>query len=129
MARLYVPLDVTFFDDDRILAVPDSAKVLYLRMCVRCKLIGTDGMLTMLQMETLNHRALDRDLIHLVRVDLVHQRAEDGVVFINAWLMHNDPIELVRQRRAADAERKRKANAQRMAFRPTGIRPESDRTM
>jgi hypothetical protein len=108
LGRLYVPLEVSFFDDDRILAVSESAVILYLKMCVKAKSMGTDGMLTINQMGTLNDRAWIKRLSELERVELVSTNADRDKFFINAWLNHNDSADELARKRAADAERKRK---------------------
>lgn len=45
-SRIYVPLDVNFFDDDKVMQAGEAAGWLYLRMCTRAKLLDSDGVMT-----------------------------------------------------------------------------------
>jgi hypothetical protein len=44
--RLYVPLDVAFFDDEKILRAGEKAAYLYLAIITKAKQLDTDGVLT-----------------------------------------------------------------------------------
>jgi hypothetical protein len=107
-ARLYLPLDVNFFLDDRVLAIDDSAKILFLRMCVHCKMTGSDGRVSPLQLEALGHLNWKIDIDELLRVELVVHDYEMDAYFIRAWFEWNEPISHVMKRRADDLARKQR---------------------
>lgn len=117
---LFLPLDVGFPDDDRIVEAGERPAWLYLCMALASKRLGTDGLLTARQVERLHVSSWQARLAELVRVGLV-LRVDDGTYGIAAWRNHNDPIALVRERQAKDAERKRTS-------RPNGLRTETGRT-
>lgn len=114
---LYLPLDVNFFDDPRIVRAGEKAAVLYLAMCLAAKRLGSDGRLEPLQVDRLHVPGWKPRLAVLLREELVLD-LDDGAYTIAAWLQHNDPAHVVAERRAADAARKRGKP-------PYGIRTES----
>jgi hypothetical protein len=114
---LYLPLDVNFWDDPRIVRAGEKPAVLYLAMCLASKRLGSDGRLEPLQIDRLHVPGWKTRLAVLVREQLVLD-LDDGVYTIAAWLQHNDPAHVVAERRAADAARKRQQP-------PNGIRPDS----
>jgi hypothetical protein len=114
---LYLPLDVNFFDDPRIVRAGEKATTLYLAMALACKRLGTDGRLEPLQIDRLHVPGWKARLATLLREQLVLD-LDDGSYTIAAWLQHNDPASIVAQRRAEDAARKR-------GQAPHGIRTES----
>ena len=115
---LYLPLDVNFFDDPRVVRAGEKAAVLYLAMCLAAKRLGSDGQLEPLQIDRLHVPGWKARLAVLVREELVLDLG-DGAYTIAAWLQHNDPARVVAERRAADAARKR-------GIHPNGIRTESE---
>jgi hypothetical protein len=54
--RQFLPLDVAFMEDAKIIEVGQAAAWLYLAMCLSCKRNGTDGQLTYAQVKKLNVR-------------------------------------------------------------------------
>ena len=52
-SKIYVPLDVTFFGDDKILAAGERAAWLYLHMMTQSKASDSDGFLSKLQVAKL----------------------------------------------------------------------------
>jgi len=108
--RLFVPVEVTFFDDDRIIAAGDGGSLLYLAMMLRTKALGTDGRLTEGQLARLGRPKWKAELKRLLEVEAVLYDTEMDSYFVAAWFSHNDPISLIEARRAADRERKRKGD-------------------
>ena len=120
---LYVPLDVNFWDDPRIVRAGEKAAVLYLNMATACKRLGSDGRLEALQIDRLHVPGWKARLDILLREELVLD-LQDGGYTIASWLQHNDPVAVVQARRAADADRKRGTPSARN---PDGIPTESER--
>jgi hypothetical protein len=114
---LYLPLDVNFWDDPRIVRAGEKAAVLYLAMALACKRLSSDGRLELVQIDRLHVQNWRTRLATLLHEELVLD-LNDGYITISAWLQHNDPAHVVQARRQADAERKRGRT-------PNGIRPES----
>lgn len=103
---LFLPLDVHFTEDDKVIAAEEKAAWLYLCMSLASKRLGTDGLLTTRQIERLHVAAWKPRLDRCIDVGLVIE-IEPDVYAIAAWFGHNDPVAVVADRRAADAERKR----------------------
>lgn len=104
--RLFLPLDVTFFDDDRIIAVGDGAALLYLAMCLRVKSLGTDGRLSEGQISRLGRARWKTELKRLAAVEAVLWDAETLTWYVAAWFGHNEAVSEIEKRRAADRKRK-----------------------
>lgn len=119
--KLYVPLTVTFFEDDRIIEAGDAATLLYLAMCLRCKVMGTDGRLVETQLARLNRPRWKTELRRLAALGLVVRDEVTKEWCIAAWFAHNEALADVDARRAADRARKA-ADSRRN---PTGNAPES----
>lgn len=116
---LFLPLDVNFMDDDRIVAVGQKAGPgwLFLAMMLASKKLGTDGMLTARQIDRLHIQGWRKHLVPLVEVELVVDMGGD-LWGIRSWLRHNDLQAKVEDNRAKDRERKKGEP-------PSGVRPES----
>lgn len=106
-ARLYVKLDVSFFDDDKILAAGEKAAWLYLHLLCKAKQLDTDGRLTTLQVGRLGVEGWRPRLARLIEVGLVQSDADS--VEIVKWLSWNEAASDRRDR--MEAERQRKADA------------------
>ena len=115
---LYLPLDVGFPDDDRVLEVGEKPGWLYLHMMLAAKRLGTDGVLSVRQIERLHINGWKQRLDELLRVELVVPY-DEGEYLVAGWLKHNDRQVEVEDRRRKDAERKRSRN-------PHGIRTDSE---
>jgi hypothetical protein len=113
--RLYVPLTVTFFEDDRIIQSGDGPTLLYVAMLLRCKVLGTDGRLTETQIDRLGRRRWRQELVKLAALSLVVRDEFTGEWCVAAWFAHNDSLEEVDARRAADRDRKAAEAAARKA--------------
>lgn len=120
--KLYVPLTVTFFEDDRIIQAGDGPTLLYVGMCLKCKAMGTDGRLTEIQIERLHRRKWKAELARLAELELVLFDESSGDWFVASWFSHNEAIFQLDARRAADRKRKAEANSGRN---PDGIPPDS----
>lgn len=118
--KLYVPLSVTFFSDERIIAAGDGATLLYLSMCLHAKALGSDGRLSELQIRRLHRPRWQVELHRLAELGLVLFDDESEDWFIASWFSHNESINAIEERRAAD--RKRKADSARN---PAGIGSDS----
>lgn len=114
---LFLPLDVNFMDDPRIVRAGRDAAWLYLAMALACKRLNTDGRLESLQVGRLHITGWKKLLPILLHEELVLD-LDDGAYTIAAWFRHNDPAAVVAERRASDAARKRGQS-------PNGIRTES----
>lgn len=117
---LYLPLDVNFWDDPRIVRAGEKSAVLYLAMCLACKRLNQDGRLEALQIDRLHVSGWRARLAPLLQEQLVLD-LDDGAYTIASWLQHNDPAHVIAQRRADDAARKRGQT-------PHGIRTDSSPT-
>lgn len=118
---LFLPLDVNFMDDPKIVRSGESAAYLYLAMCLACKRLGVDGVLEPLQIDRLHVPRWQKRLDILVREQLVIEVPDENgalVYGITAWYGHNDPAAEVERRKREDAARKRSP-------RPIGIHPDS----
>jgi hypothetical protein len=118
--NLFLPLDVGFPDDDRIVEAGEKAAWLYICMALAAKRLGTDGVLTARQVDRLHVPGWQNRLAQLLEVELVVSVGEDTYA-LRAWFQHNDPVAVVEERRRKDAERKR-------GQRPNGVRADSVRS-
>lgn len=124
--KLFLPLTVTFFDDDRIAEAGDGPSLLYLSMCLKCKAMGTDGRLMENQIERLHRKRWRAELATLAALQLVVQDEVTREWCIAAWFGHNDSLAEIDARRAVDRERKAAEASARRATdserNPNGIR-------
>jgi hypothetical protein len=126
--KLYVPLSVHFFEDDRVLAAGDGPTLLYIAMCLRAKALGTDGRLSEAQVKRLHRRRWRVEISRLTVLELVVLDRSTDQYVIASWHKHNEAIDVRNARLAADRSRKQD---KRPAFQPdsnrnpAGIRPES----
>jgi hypothetical protein len=116
---LYLPLDVNFMDDPRIVRVGEKSAVLYLAMALACKRLGTDGRLEPIQVDRLHIPNWKSRLRPLLDEQLVHD-FDDGYYTIAAWFQHNEPQSVLEARRRDDAARKRRTP-------PSGLQTDSRR--
>ena len=119
--KLFLPLTVTFLDDDRIVEAGDGPTLLYLAMCLKAKAMGTDGRLTETQIGRLNRRAWKTELRRLAELELVVWDDVYNEWAVRAWLAHNDSLAEVDARRAKDRARKAGDSARN----PSGFPPDS----
>ncbi len=101
----YVPLDVEFFDNDKILNAGEKAAYLYLAMCCRAKKLLSDGRLSSSQVERLHVPGWKQRLTALVTAGLVVV-TDDGGYLIIGWLERNLSALQVEEHRDRDRARK-----------------------
>jgi hypothetical protein len=118
--KLYVPLSVTFFEDDRVIAAGDGATLLYLAMCLQCKALGSDGRLSDAQVARLHRPRWKTELRRLAELGLVVFDEAHAEWFVAAWFGHNDAISVVEERRAAERQRKAVSGRKSGVFQPEG---------
>ena len=124
--KLFLPLTVTFFDDDRIIEAGDQPTLLYLAMSLRCKAMGSDGRLTEAQIGRLNRPKWRAELKKLAELELVVWDEVYEEWAIAAWLAHNESIALIDERRAKDRVRKADSGRNPSGF-PTDSAPKGSR--
>lgn len=127
--KLYIPLTVTFFEDERIIEAGDAATLLYLAMCLRCKAMGTDGRLREAQIQRLNRPRWKPELAKLASLGLVVRDEVTQEWCIAGWFGHNESLAEIDDKRAADRERKAAEAERRRGLdsgrNPSGIGPDS----
>ncbi len=112
MSRLFVPLDVDFQQDPKILAAGPWAELAYVRALALCKRLLTDGFVSRSQLrflcdgltlaDTGNPENPTSDEIAAMLVDCGLWSEADGGWYIVAWSWHNesrDKIDEVRERK------------------------------
>lgn len=119
--KLFLPLTVTFFDDDRIIEAGDGPTLLYLAMCLKAKATGTEGRLKEAQIGRLSRPKWKAELRRLAELELVLWDEVSNEWAVAAWLVHNESLALIDARRAADRERKAASSARN----PNGKPPDS----
>lgn len=113
---IYLPLDIEFFDNDRVITAGEKPAWLYLAMCCRAKRLLSDGVLSEQQIDRLHVPGWRKRLDKLVEVGLVVP-TDDGRYLIIGWLERNLSAARVESMRAADRARKG-SSSDRI---PTGI--------
>ncbi|WP_343871440.1 hypothetical protein [Dactylosporangium roseum] len=106
-------MTVTFYDDDRIIEAGDGPAHLYLAMSLRCKAMGTDGRLMESQIGRLGRPRWKAELAKLATLRLVVRDEITDEWCIAAWFAHNDSMEEIDTKRAADRDRKAAKAAER----------------
>ena len=107
-ARIYVPLDVSFFDDDKVIEAGEAAGWLFLNMMTKAKAVDEDGSLSTAQMQRLGVKGWERRAARLVAVGLVDEPTP-GVFYIANWLKWNESKKVRADKREADRIRKAEA--------------------
>lgn len=111
VGRVYLPLDVEFMEDDRIIEAGEKAGWLYLAMCLRAKRLLSDGKLTARQVSRLPVSGQSPRLKALVDVGLI--RHEGDGYRITAWDKHNRTAAAIQEKADQKAAASRMANHQR----------------
>jgi len=108
-SKIYVPVDVLFFDDARMVDAGERAQYLYLAMLAKAKGLDSDGVLTRQQVSRLTISGWQARLRDLERVGAV---AVDGdQITITAWLNWNESTDARRARLEKDRRRKAEKEA------------------
>jgi hypothetical protein len=68
--KLYVPLEVDYYQNDKMTKVSERAEVLYIRTLCIAKSLLTDGVLTRNQMEFVGLKSIDSRILELVSANL-----------------------------------------------------------
>lgn len=100
---LFLPLDVNFWDDPRIVRAGERAAVLYQVICIKCKTTGNDGRFDPVMLPRLNVPGWQKRLPPLFEEQLLLD-LDDGYYTVAAWLKHNDPQAKIEDKRAVDRE-------------------------
>lgn len=113
--RLYVPLDVSFFDDEKVIQAGEKATYLYLAMLTKAKQLDTDGVLTAGQIAKLSidsPRGTAARLKSLLEVEMVVEvpMARDTYAIV-AWHKWNESRDDRASRLEADRRRKAQIKA------------------
>lgn len=111
-SKIYVPLDVSFFDDDKIIDVGEKSGWLFLNMMTRAKALDSDGELSIGQMSRLGISDWKKRITALIDAELIELR--DDVYCITSWLQWNESSQKRRER--LEKDRKNKVNR---ALKPT----------
>ncbi len=114
--RLYVPLDVGFFDDVRIMRAGEKAGWLYLNMLTQTRSSDTDGVLFAEQVAKLAVPGWKQRMAALIREGLVEDRGEHGYAVAN-WSKWNQTAAEREEAKRAEAARKAAARARAAAER------------
>ena len=112
--RLYVPLDLGFFDDIRVMRAGEKAAFLYLNMMTAVRSLDTDGLLFAEQIAKLGVTGWRPRLEALVREGLV-QETTPNVYAIVSWTKWNETADERAQRKHEEAKRKAEARAKARA--------------
>lgn len=102
---IYLPLDIEFFDNDRVITAGEKAGWLYIAMCCRSKRLLSDGILSEQQIDRLHIAGWRKRLDTLIAAGLVVP-TDDGRYLILGWLERNMSAEQVEKARARDRVRK-----------------------
>jgi hypothetical protein len=125
MARLYVPLDVNYQDDPRVLRAGPMAELVYLRSLTLAKRLDDDGRIEDVHLRRLCDGIEDDPLE--VANDLCNAGLwiTDGDAYrIAAWLKHNPSKAALEADREAEAERGRQRRAS--ARTPETVQPDAE---
>lgn len=92
MTRLFVPLDVNYFDDDKIIEAGPLGELLYVRSLAFAKRARTDGHLADSQLQAFGAR-IPRARAHAERLyDVGLWERNGGGLYIRAWHKRNSPV-------------------------------------
>ena len=105
--RLFVPLDVNFFDDPRVVGLPIEARDLFLQILCLSKRTMSDGMVTIEQSRRLSTNA-DALLPYLTDVVLLEANIEAKTYQVVAWGQWNEEANSISDRSKIRAEAGRK---------------------
>lgn len=112
-SKIYVPLDVAFFDDARIVAAGEKAAWLYLNMLTKAKALDCDGILTRQQIARLAVPGWQARLRALEAAGAV--QLDQDEVTITGWLKWNEPASSRRERLEQQRQAKAEYRARRQA--------------
>lgn len=125
-AKIYLPLDVDFFEGQRVEQVGEKAAYLYLAMCCKAKGSMTDGLLTDRQVAGLLIPGTPARLKALVAAGMI-ARADDGRWLILGFTERNLTAAQIAEKR--ERERIRKGKPADSARNDGGNGADSDRNL
>lgn len=125
-AKLYLPLDVDFFEGQRVEQAGEKAAYLYLAMCCKAKGSMTDGLLTERQVASLLIPGTPARLKALVTAGMI-VRSDDGRWLILGFTDRNLTAAQIAEKR--EKERIRKGKGADSARNDDGNEPDSERTL
>jgi len=103
--RIYVPLDVNFFDDPKIIAAGEAAGWLYLAMSTKAKQLDSDGVLEAGQIARFGITNWRKRITRLIEVGAVEE-GPPGIYGITGWLNWNESREARQARLRMERDRK-----------------------
>ena len=113
--RLYVPLDVAFFDDEKIIHAGEKAAWLYLALLAKAKQLDTDGVLTKGQITRLGIPGTPARLKALLEAELIFELPlQRDTYAIGGWHKWNESKDDRATRLANDRKRKEEERARRI---------------
>lgn len=103
-SRIYLPLDVSFMDDEKIVRAGEQAGWLYLAMALKCKALGVDGVLSDVQVARLQIDDWQHRMEPLITQKAVIPRKSG--YFLPAYLKWNESVKEKSERLERDRKRK-----------------------
>lgn len=103
--RIYLPLDVSFMDDEKMIEAGEEGAWLYLAMALKCKALETDGVLSRAQIARLHVADWETRLDRLVECKAVKERA-GNTYLLPAYLRWNESKKQKNDRLERDRKRK-----------------------
>lgn len=123
MARLYVPLDVNYVDDPKVMRAGPYAELVYVRSMALAKRLNEDGRIDPCHVRRLCDGIEDPNAVVAVLLEQGLWINENGHYRIAAWLKHNPSAAELDGKREAD--RVRKASARLSARTDSDVRPDT----
>ncbi len=108
-SRLYLPLDIGFMDEDKVIEAGEQAGWLFVAMMLRCKMLASDGVISTPQIVKLAIPGWQKRLSRCVDVGLVIE-LPDGRYAIPSWEKWNETQAQIEVRRKRDRDRKAAEN-------------------
>lgn len=107
-ARIYVPLDAAFFDDDKVLKAGEKAAYLYLNVLTKCRSLDSDGVISRQQIARLGVPGWAARLTKCVESGLLEELPLNRDLYsVPSWLDWNESKEARGARLESDRRRKR----------------------
>lgn len=115
--RLFVPLDVEFFDDDRVVAAGERAGWLLLAIYAHIKKAAKDGTISRSQVSRLHVAGWQKRVDSLLEQGLLEAQNGSGNYHVPGWLKWNEAIaeRESRAEQAREAAQTRWSNTKRTA--------------
>jgi hypothetical protein len=101
MANLYVPLDVNYAEDDKIVDAGPMAELLYVRSLAFAKRARTNGHIRESQLSIVAARIPRARALAARLVDVHLWERDDSGLYIRAWLKRNLPVDEIAAAKSA----------------------------